>query len=185
MSLYREMADYLDAGTAELKRKPVEAIPTQYAGTNFRSRLEAGWATTLDEYGITWEYEQELATLEDGRRYLPDFRLPGLATVIEAKGPHMQRLDKTREYAREVHPGTIVLIGYPPQHRRLTEWSRDLHMQWQDALGYSALFTTCLECAAYQWCRPRVSMDCRKCGRRLGGHFATCSEMRFREWQGA
>jgi hypothetical protein len=170
---------HLEAGP----RKVTDSIPTDYAGTHFRSRLEAGWATTLDRYGIRWEYEQELAELPSGVKYLPDFRLPELATVIEVKGPHMQRLDKTREYAKENHPETIVLIGYPPMHRKLSLFTWESYMQWGGALGYPALLTECLSCCAYQWCIPRFSMRCRKCREKFTGHFAANGEMRFDNWK--
>ena len=182
VSLHDQMRDYLEAGTKAAEDK-VQGIATSYAGTMFRSRLEAGWASTLDGYGIRWEYEPELVTLGSGARYLPDFRLPELATVIEVKGPHMQRLDKTAEYAREMAPGVLVLIGYPPQFRRLVEWAGTPLMQWGSPLAVMTAFTTCTACGAYQWCAPRYSMDCRNCGRRLDGHFAGCGEMRFEQWQ--
>ena len=46
-------------------------IPTTYAGTQFRSRLESRWACFFDLVKWPWEYEPiEL----DG--YIPDFVLP-------------------------------------------------------------------------------------------------------------
>lgn len=181
MSLYAEQRAYLERGTEEArkKREMLEAKPVTYAGVNFRSTLEAHWAYTLDHYGIKWEYEPELVKLGSGARYLPDFRLPEIATVLEAKGGHMQRLDKTREHAREVHPDVITLIGYAPLWRKVTDWASQVSMQWSEALGYPSVFTQCTECEAWQWCRPRFSMRCRKCGVRYNGHFAGCGEMRF------
>lgn len=35
----------------------IKAIPTTYAGTRFRSRLEARWAAFFDLAGVKWEYE--------------------------------------------------------------------------------------------------------------------------------
>ncbi|MEW2290476.1 hypothetical protein [Streptomyces sp. NPDC047841] len=34
--------------------EPLDAVPTIYAGTRFRSRLEADWAVTLNDLGISW-----------------------------------------------------------------------------------------------------------------------------------
>jgi hypothetical protein len=48
------------------------AIPTQYAGVQFRSRLEARWAAFFDL--IRWKWEYEPIDL-DG--YIPDFVLEG------------------------------------------------------------------------------------------------------------
>jgi hypothetical protein len=179
---YVDIRAWLEAETARREQERLNGIPTEYAGTRFRSRLEAGWAITLDRYGIRWEYEPELVTLPSGAGYLPDFRLPQLATVIEAKGPHGQRLEKTREYA-QASPGVIVIIGYPPQRRTLSPFRWEGYMQWGDALGCNALLTECLECHAYQWCRPRFSMTCRNCGKRFTGHFAGSGEMRFDDWK--
>lgn len=179
---YFDIRAYLEAGTAA-KEREAWGIPTVYDGTRFRSRLEAGWASTLNRYGIRWEYEKELATLASGRRYLPDFRLPELGTVIEAKGPHMQRLDKVREYAQEALPGTLVIIGYPAQRRSMVPFLWDSYMQWGNPLGFTVGFTECGKCRAWQWCCPRMTVNCRKCGERLYGSLAQCGEMRFDEWQ--
>jgi hypothetical protein len=51
----------------------VNAIPTKYAGTQFRSRLEARWAAFFDLLAWQWEYEPI-----DLAGYIPDFivRIP-------------------------------------------------------------------------------------------------------------
>ena len=46
------------------------AIPTTYAGVNFRSRLEARWAAMYDLLSWEWEYEPV-----DLNGYIPDFIL--------------------------------------------------------------------------------------------------------------
>jgi hypothetical protein len=183
---YFDIRAWLEAETeqAEATKGQPWGIPTTYAGTNFRSRLEASWAGTLDRYGIRWDYEPHMYQLSNSRQYLPDFSLPDLSTFIEVKGPHMQRLDKARELAERMAPEALVLIGYPPQYRHLTEWSGALLMQWASPLDVMTAFTVCTQCRAYQWCAPRYSMDCRACGRPLDGHFAGCGEMRFEQWQG-
>ncbi len=67
--------------------EPIDAIPTIYAGTNFRSRLEADWARTLDGLGIVWKYEPELITLPSGAQYLPDFWLPEIGILAGGERP--------------------------------------------------------------------------------------------------
>ena len=57
----------------------VKPIETVYKGYRFRSRLEARWAVFFDALGAEWEYEPEGFVLEDGTRYLPDFRLRNVA----------------------------------------------------------------------------------------------------------
>jgi hypothetical protein len=57
------------------------AIRTSYAGTWFRSRLEARWAAFMDSIGWTWEYEPF-----DWDGYIPDFLVLGPnAFVVEVK----------------------------------------------------------------------------------------------------
>lgn len=46
----------------------MNAIPTKYAGVQFRSRLEARWAAFFDMVGWPWEYEPF-----DLPGYIPDF----------------------------------------------------------------------------------------------------------------
>lgn len=47
------------------------AIPTEYGGVRFRSRLEAQWAAFFDLLGWGWEYEPF-----DLSGYIPDFVIP-------------------------------------------------------------------------------------------------------------
>lgn len=77
----------------------IKAVPRTYAGVRFRSTLEADWAYNLDRLGITWEYEPEAVQLPSGDFYRPDFYLPQCTTWLEVKGPHDDRLEKTRELA--------------------------------------------------------------------------------------
>lgn len=61
------------------------AIPTQYKGYRFRSRLEARWAVFLDALNAKWSYEKKGYILE-GHWYLPDFWVEDWNTWIEIKG---------------------------------------------------------------------------------------------------
>lgn len=109
----------------------IEALPTVYKGTTFRSALEASWAATLDSLGMTWEYEPETVTLPSGAKYLPDFRLPEIGTWLEVKGTGVPRVEKAIEFGKSLAcdcpqirgfkrcscrwpGGELVLIGNPP-----------------------------------------------------------------------
>lgn len=48
----------------------IAAIPTTYRGVQFRSRLEAKWASFFDHLGIHWEYEPL-----DLNGWIPDFAI--------------------------------------------------------------------------------------------------------------
>jgi hypothetical protein len=94
----------------------VLAKPTVYRGVQMRSQLEARWAGVLDAAGIEWEYEPHVVNLGSSRGhwvggYLPDFWLPVLRTWIEVKGPHMQRIEKTRALARQLGKDGLVLLA--------------------------------------------------------------------------
>lgn len=62
----------------------VKAIPTEYNGIKFRSRLEARWAVFFDAMEIRWEYEKEGYQLSSGW-YLPDFWLTDMKIWVEVK----------------------------------------------------------------------------------------------------
>lgn len=95
----------------------VKALPTTYAGVEFRSRLEARTAMLLDQHGVNWHYEAEGFELSDGTRYLPDFWLPATRTYIEVKGQNAPGVEKAEQFAAEVvgddwtHPTNMVLIA--------------------------------------------------------------------------
>jgi len=94
----------------------LRAVPKRYAGTNFRSTLEADWAATLDHLAIDWEYEPEAIRLPSGDLYRPDFYLPQATTWLEVKGPHDERIGKTRELGRTTthHPTCeSAMVGRP------------------------------------------------------------------------
>lgn len=78
------------------------AVPKSYRGVMFRSTLEADWAATLDSLSIAWQYEPEAVQLPSGERYRCDFYLPEIATWLEVKGPHDERIGKTLELAQTV-----------------------------------------------------------------------------------
>lgn len=53
----------------------IRALPAEYKGLQFRSRLEARWAIFFDLCGYSWTYEPEGLVTYSGEWYLPDFLL--------------------------------------------------------------------------------------------------------------
>ena len=103
----------------------VKAIPTEYDGVTFRSRLEARWAVFFDTLGIKWEYEAEGYEYRQGDtfwRYLPDFHLPECATFCEVRGD-IDRVDlpQLRTIAQELPQ--LPRQG-PVRRRRARSWRR-------------------------------------------------------------
>lgn len=156
----------------------IEAVPTEYAGITFRSRLEADWAATLNANNIKWAYEPETITLPSGTVYIPDFWLPELGTWIEVKGPGIPRVEKTIELAqtRACHcdgnctcqwpGGELVILGRTslptvgPTPGRRPPYG---YANWETPHGPSAYCVTCLHCFRTQWITLRRPWRCRAC----------------------
>ncbi len=84
----------------------IAAIPTQYAGVNFRSRLEARWAAVFDLLGWKWEYEPI-----DLYGYIPDFMLGNL--LVEIK-PHIGTdwyIDAVTKIRQSGWTGIAIVLG--------------------------------------------------------------------------
>ncbi|MDX3354727.1 hypothetical protein PV703_15715 [Streptomyces sp. ME01-24h] len=130
----------------------IEALPTVYRGTTFRSALEASWAATLDSLGITWEYEPETITLPSGTRYIPDFHCPEIGTWIEVKGTGVPRVEKAHEFGETLAcdcprirgilccscrwtGGELVLIGNPPASYNPPYDEYDLRPMWAQTIA--------------------------------------------------
>lgn len=162
--------------------EPMDAVPTEYAGTTFRSRLEADWARTLDANWIKWAYEPVTTTLPSGTVYIPDFWLPELGTWIEVKGTGIPRVEKTVELAktRACHcdgecacqwpGGELVILG-----RESLPWQPGArgyqpacgYANWETPHGPSAYCVTCSRCMRVQWITLRRPWRCRACRRGL------------------
>lgn len=110
----------------------MEAIPTLYQGTLFRSRLEAQWATLFDKIGLSWVYEPEGFT--DGKtRYLPDFWLPDChgrgkpgGLYFEVK-PNDHRTEEESAKAWMLAKGSgrpvIIVMANPPPFAYFEEYT--------------------------------------------------------------
>jgi hypothetical protein len=168
----------------------LEALPTVYRSTTFRSALEASWAATLDAHGIAWEYEPETVTLPSGARYLPDFHLPELGTWIEVKGTGVPRVEKAFEFGASLAcdcprmactcrwpGGELVLVGHPsepyPTDPDWNYWQRRAARRrgrsvvcWTSTRRRGCWFGRCAFCGQAGWFDSR---DCRACGRALIG----------------
>lgn len=89
----------------------VPAVPSTYRGVRMRSKLEARWAGILDSAALVWQYEPQVVDVGRHGLYRPDFWLPAQQTWLEVKGPHMQRIDKTRALARSLGRDGQVLLA--------------------------------------------------------------------------
>jgi hypothetical protein len=177
----------------------IQAVPTVYGGTTFRSRLEADWAATLNANNIQWAYEPETITLPSGTVYIPDFWLPELGTWIEVKGPGIPRVEKTIELAetRACHcdgdctcqwpGGELVILGRQSLTADPTTPGRRPpygYANWETPHGRSAYCVTCLACMRTQWITLLRPWRCRACKRSVEkqpAYRAVDRELRFVE----
>lgn len=94
-----------------MEKLKIKAIPTRYAGIEFRSKLEAEWAKFFDAIGIKWVYEPEGFKLSDGTKYMPDFYLPDAHQWFEVKGV-MDEIDMHKIKQFILDTGNELIIGY-------------------------------------------------------------------------
>lgn len=88
----------------------IEAIPTDYAGVRFRSKLEATWARFFDVIGLAWEYEP--CQMEG---WWPDFLIGGW-WLAEVKPLPVIGKNAAREplFQKAIRPFDTVLLGNGP-----------------------------------------------------------------------
>jgi hypothetical protein len=143
----------------------MKAIPTEYKGIVFRSKLEASYAKTLDDLQIKWTYEHNGYDI-DGVKYLPDFWLPEISTFLEVKGPVVPGAEKARELAVAANlesdawwfPKFLVVIGNEMGELRLAD--DNSHMS----------LAICERCKRYWFMPDSCSYECRNCGIHDGDH---------------
>ncbi len=123
----------------------LRALPTEYRGVRFRSRLEARWALFFDSLRVAWEYEREGFDLGEGRWYLPDFWLPQQQCWIEIKGKDATDVEKSVCFALCTLTEKDVYLFAGGFHSRC-----DLEFISADAWWYSDEGS--MEDGGYYWC---------------------------------
>lgn len=88
----------------------IEAIPTEYKGIKFRSKLEATYAKLFDYFDMNWMYEVEGYQFQDGTWYLPDFYFPDQDLFVEVKGVMCELDEHKINLLNRVKP---VIVGFP------------------------------------------------------------------------
>lgn len=108
----------------------LQAIPTNYLGRAFRSRLEARWAAFFYALNVRFDYEPEAYSLPSGN-YLPDFYIPKQPAFpdpiwFEVKPPgSMESLDRFDELLLLTHTRGAVLRSIPDR-----EWEMNVDEEW-------------------------------------------------------
>lgn len=102
-------------------RRSIPAIPTEYNGTRYRSRLEARWAAMFDLLGWAPDYEPG----DGAGGWIPDFQLSGSLTLgvhdyvaVEVKPAasptHMLLLEACVKVDRSGWQGPALVLGSSP-----------------------------------------------------------------------
>lgn len=109
----------------------IKAIPTEYNGITFRSKLEANYAKLFDYFNMNWMYEVEGYRFQDGTWYLPDFYFPDQDLFVEVKGI-MNKLDEHKiNLLNQIKP---VIVGFS-----------DGGLRWYHYTRYDHVDDTCVE----------------------------------------
>ena len=147
----------------------VPGVPTIYAGTVFRSRLESRWAAFADLAGWSWVYEPF-----DGNGYLPDFcfTISGRPVLVEVKP--VATIDDARAHLPKIIRGIgdlwnhdVIIAGVDPSRTLYIDFLHD-PSDWHSGCGE---LSVCPECSSLELHPAPWSMGCPKCGieRRLPG----------------
>ncbi|MEZ2132488.1 MULTISPECIES: hypothetical protein [unclassified Sinorhizobium] len=127
----------------------IKAIPTMYAGTQFRSRLEARWAAFFDLCGMKWEYEPF-----DCDGYVPDFLLYGKnrSAIAEVKPEPIfdeddDQIVNGRAAARSFGYHFIVLLDRWKDHDVTDSWKTAGYIYQH--LSYAPDFNEGLPCTLW------------------------------------
>jgi hypothetical protein len=136
------------------------AIPTHYAGVQFRSRLEAKWAAMFDLLEWDWEYEPF-----DLDFYVPDFVLKFHRPILVEVKPWLKTDDaRAVQAALDLQPwdGEILIAGsqignFAPD--TACGLLRDSEGGWGDAI-----LSHCVECDTPMLRSGDFSWRCRTCG---------------------
>jgi hypothetical protein len=155
-------------------------IPTEHGGTQFRSRLEAKWATFFDWLGWGWEYQPF-----DARGYIPDFLIQGLAPLLVEVKPaatwdeYEQHFDRLAFALAGCWDHDILIVGasalpwsqdpdnFNPYAGVLGEpWLGD-HHGW---LWGEARWAECIVCKKPAVYHNDSAWTCRPCGHSDGDH---------------
>lgn len=140
----------------------LSAIPTEYAGIRFRSRLEAKWAAFFDMCDWRWDYEPI-----DLAGYIPDFILQfGRPLLVEIKPlldfDESEQLARAKEKAEATGwPGEILILG-TVVHPRFG-LIRDADAGWTQAIPFR-----CDDCGSYSILADDGSWRCRVYGCDIG-----------------
>lgn len=172
----------------------IPAIPTKFAGINFRSRLEAKWAAMFSLMGLDWEYEPF-----DAKGYIPDFVLLGDDPLLVEVKPamnldecwsHVSKVEAALEgnwthdilivgatptmpgpeggYAMDGWEGWNLIVGLLGERWDEDVACDDFPGHWEWGIG---LWNQCGKCGLFSFRHEEQSYRSRVCGHYDGDHY--------------
>lgn len=143
----------------------VRAIPTTYAGIQFRSKLEANTAQLFDTVNLRWQYEVEGYDLS-GTWYLPDLWLPDIRFFVEVKGILDSKSEKKVILLAEAcEPEGIRVVMLRDLRMRLADNYLTIVGDWVTPYGIEydgAFMARCPHCNEVSWLQ-RGTTTCLRC----------------------
>ncbi len=159
------------------------SIPEQYKGIRFRSRLEVKYARFFEAHAMRWAYEPEGFDIL-GLRYLPDFYLPEIRTIVEVKGildlTDMRKLSALVPGASEAGILTILAEPGDPVRFRLCRPTPEMQRlaaqdnAYKEVCGWEfrpecdinddAVLVRCAVCRRWYFIDSSMSWQCTACG---------------------
>ena len=154
------------------------AITTIYRGIEYRSRLEARWASFFIQLGWHITYEPF-----DGDGYIPDFLIHGERPLIVEVKPAVTLADYRAATAKAeagltAYPYDVLIVGADPLPRLpayayterpaglLGEITEDGGLVWD-----SGIWMVCLQCNAMGVLHQQMSYTARPCGHYDGNSY--------------
>ncbi len=134
----------------------IAAIPTDYAGVHFRSRLEAKWAAFFDLVGWRWDYEPL-----DLDGYVPDYMLslPAGKVAVEVKPIAW---DGTAPDDDIIAGARAKLLAWEGEALIVGAFVQERFGHLRTAGEWSPAFTfRCLDCGAVSFAAEDGSWQCR------------------------
>ena len=142
----------------------MNAIPTTYNGTEYKSRYEAEAAKMINDIGYSFEYEPKSFLLESGIHYMPDFYIESLDLWVEPRGWSYEKGDaQLSEFSAMIATGE-VLGDYLVLMPKLVTFTEHHELYGCPHTVGMVSIVQCKECMQYYFMGDG-SYKCRNCGK--------------------
>lgn len=119
------------------KRRTKKTIP-EWKTLGFRSGFELEAALNFDRRGVKYEYEPHSIeyTVNETKRYTPDFKLEGTGFYLEFKGWFKPADRKKALLVRSSNPGIEIRFVFQNADNKIRKGSKTTYGDWCDKNGF-------------------------------------------------